>query len=144
MSYSHLPEASAKGLEEILNDRICDVNVRMQWEDGMPKVKTMGEYRKNGQTNINFLVYDSDFFVPIVRLDLLEKYNKPLPNAWAEVVALAVFFPGKDLNNDGNDDNYSFYHFPRLGAGFGGRWWPKAGERNWSVVFSLGSTMCQD
>eukprot|EP00957_Ditylum_brightwellii_P045433 3444199-Ditylum_brightwellii.AAC.1 len=92
MSYSHFPEASAKGLAETLNERIRETNQQLKWEDVLPKVKNMGEYRKDGQTNIDFLMYDGDFFVPIIRLDLLEKYGKALPNTWEEVMELAVFF----------------------------------------------------
>ena len=49
MSYSHFPEASAKGLAETLNERIRETNEQLKWEDVLPKVKNMGEYRKNGQ-----------------------------------------------------------------------------------------------
>ena len=109
MSYSHFPEASAQGLAETLNGRIREANDRLAWEDVLPKVRSMGEYRKDGSTNIDFLMYDGDFFVPVVRLDLLEKYGKPLPNTWEEVAELAVFFNGKDLNDDGIDGDYGFW-----------------------------------
>ena len=33
--------------------------------------------------------YDGDFFVPLIRLDLLERDQLPLPNTWEEVLALA-------------------------------------------------------
>ena len=46
MSYSHFPEASAKGLAETLNERIRETNEQLKWEDVLPKVKNMGEYRK--------------------------------------------------------------------------------------------------
>jgi hypothetical protein len=118
MSYSHFPEASALDLAEHLNDRIRNDNDRLKWEDVLPKVRAMGEYRKNGATNVDFLMYDGDFFVPVVRLDLLEKFEKPLPNTWAEVVELVKFFNGTDLNDDGVEDDYGFCHFPRLGAGY--------------------------
>jgi len=133
MSYSHFPEASALGLAETLNERIRESNERLQWEDVLPKVRHMGEYRKDGQTNIDFLMYDGDFFVPIVRLDLLEKYEKPLPNTWEEVVELATFFHGKDLNDDGNADDYGFCHFPRLGAGYWDWWWSEAMYATWAT-----------
>ena len=35
------------------------------------------------------LRYDGDFFVPLIRLDLLERDQLPLPNTWEEVMALA-------------------------------------------------------
>ena len=109
MSYSHFPEASAKGLAETLNERIRETNEQLKWEDVLPKVKNMGEYRKNGKTDIDFLMYDGDFFVPIIRLDLLEKYDKSLPNTWEEVMELAVFFNGMDLNDDG-EDGATYFH----------------------------------
>ena len=133
MSYSHFPEVSALDLIEHLNDRIRKDNARLKWEDIMPKVKAMGEYRKNGATNIDFLMYDGDFFVPIIRLDLLEKFNKPLPNTWEEVVELAQFFNGTDLNDDGIADDYGFCHFPRQGAGEWDNWWPEALYSEWAT-----------
>ena len=133
MSYSHFPEVSALGLAEHLNDRIRQDNNRIKWEDIMPKVKAMGEYRKDGVTHIDFLMYDGDFFVPIIRLDLLEKFNKPLPNTWEEVVELAQFFNGTDLNDDGNADDYGFCHFPRQGAGEWDNWWPEALYSTWAT-----------
>jgi len=133
MSYSHFPEASAKGLAETLNERIRETNEQLKWEDVLPKVKNMGEYRKNGQTDIDFLMYDGDFFVPIIRLDLLEKYDKPLPNTWEEVLDLAVFFNGMDLNDDGEDGDYGFCHFPRLGAGYWDWWWTEAVYSTWAT-----------
>lgn len=133
MSYSHFPEASARGLAETLNERIRNSNERLKWEDVLPKVRSMGEYRKDGATNIDFLMYDGDFFVPVIRLDLLEKYNKPLPNTWDEVKDLAVFFHGKDLNDDGVDGDYGFCHFPRLGAGYWDWWWPEAVYSTWAT-----------
>lgn len=132
MSYSHFPEASARGLAETLNERIRESNDRLKWEDVYPKVRSMGEYRKNGKTDIDFLMYDGDFFVPIIRLDLLEEYNKPLPNTWEEVMELAVFFHGKDLNEDGEGD-FGFCHFPRLGAGYWDWWWPEAVYSTWAT-----------
>ena len=118
MSYSHFPEASAKGLAETLNERIRETNEQLKWEDVLPKVKNMGEYRKNGKTDIDFLMYDGDFFVPIIRLDLLEKYDKSLPNTWEEVMELAVFFNGMDLNDDGEDGDYGLWllPFPSIGC----------------------------
>ena len=78
----------------------------------------MGEYRKNGKTDIDFLMYDGDFFVPIIRIDLLEKYDKSLPNTWEEVMELAVFFNGMDLNDDGEDGDYGLWllPFPSIGC----------------------------
>ena len=133
MSYSHFPEASAKGLAETLNERIRETNEQLKWEDVLPKVKNMGEYRKNGKTDIDFLMYDGDFFVPIIRIDLLEKYDKSLPNTWEEVMELAVFFNGMDLNDDGEDGDYGFCHFPRLGAGYWDWWWSEAVYSTWAT-----------
>ena len=116
MSYSDFPEVSALGLAEHLNDRIRSTNAKFGWEDMFPKVRQMGGYRANGVTNIDFLMYDADAFVPIIRLDLLEEHNLALPNTWDEVVELVKFFDGKDLNGDGEGD-YGFCHFPHAGAG---------------------------
>jgi hypothetical protein len=79
MSYSHFPEVSELGLAEHLNDRIRNDNERLKWEDVMPKVQGMSQYRKDGVSNIDFLMYDGDFFVPIIRLDLLEEFDIPMP-----------------------------------------------------------------
>ena len=50
----------------------------------------MGEFaQKDGTTNVDFLMYDGDFFVPVIRLDLLERHGLPLPNTWQEVVDIA-------------------------------------------------------
>lgn len=132
MSYSHFPEASALGLAEHLQDRISESNDLLEWEDVLPKVKTMGEYRKDGVTNIDFLMYDGDFFVPMVRLDLLEKHNIPLPNTWNELLAIAKKFNGTDLNDDGDPNDFGFCHFPRLGAGFWDWWWPENIYATWA------------
>ena len=56
MSYSHFPEVSALGLAEHLNERIRKDNSRYKWEDVLPKVRSMGEYRKDGATNLDFLM----------------------------------------------------------------------------------------
>lgn len=56
MSYSHFPEVSALDLAEHLNDRIRKDNERLKWEDVLPKVRAMGEYRKDGVTNLDFLM----------------------------------------------------------------------------------------
>lgn len=132
MSYSHFPEVSALGLAEHLNERIREDNDRLKWEDVTPKVKAMGEYRKDGLTNIDFLMYDGDFFVPIIRLDLLEKYQLPLPNTWDEVVEYARIFNNTDLNDDGEPD-YGFCHFPRLGAGYWDWWASEAMYSTWAT-----------
>jgi hypothetical protein len=66
MSSSHFPEISALGLAEHLNDRIRKDNDRLRWEDLMPQVRKRGEYRKDGVTNIDFLLFDSDTFVSFV------------------------------------------------------------------------------
>ena len=122
MSYAHAPGFSAIGLAETLNERIRKDNARLQWEDVLPKPRKMGEYRKDGATNIDFLMYDGESFVPIIRLDLLEKHNIPLPNTWDELADLVNFFHGKDLNEDGEPD-FGICHFPRFGH-FDDLWWP--------------------
>lgn len=124
---------SALGLAEHLNERIRRDNDRLKWEDVLPKVKTMGTYRKNGVTNIDFLMYDGDFFVPVIRLDLLEKFNKPLPNTWDEVVDLAKFFHDTDLNDDGEPD-FGFCHFPRTEEGFWDSWFPEFLYSTWASM----------
>jgi len=132
MSYSHFPEISDLDLAEHLNERIRRDNDRLKWEDVLPQVKRMGEYRKNGATNIDFLMFDGDFLLPEIRLDLLEKYNLPLPNTWEETVELAKFFHEKDLNGDGEGD-FGFCHFPRLGAGKWDAWFPEAFYATWAT-----------
>jgi hypothetical protein len=121
MSYSHFPEASYLGLLEHLNQRIRKSEEQLQYQDILPKVRSMGEFRKDGVSNIDFLMYDGDFFAPIVRLDLLEKHSLPLPNTWDELVEIAAFFNGTDLNDDGITD-YGLCHFPRKGDGYMD-WW---------------------
>jgi Bacterial extracellular solute-binding protein len=124
MSYSHFPEVSARKLAEPLNDRIRQDNARLKWEDVLPKVKAMGEYRHaDGEKALEFLLYDGDFFVPVVRMDLLEKHGLPLPNSWEEVVQYASFFNGTDLNDDGDEDDFGFCHFPRLGEHVSCSYW---------------------
>jgi len=133
MSYSYFTEASSLDLAEHLNDRVRKDNARLQWEDVLPTVKKMGEFRKDGVTNIDFLMYDGDFFVPIIRLDLLEQHGKALPNTWDEVVELAKFFNGTDLNDDGEPD-YGICHFPRVGGGFWDERWTEALYSTWATV----------
>jgi hypothetical protein len=116
MSYSHFPEVSALKLAEPLNDRIRRDNARLKWEDVLPKVKAMGEYRHaDGDKALEFLLYDGDFFVPVIRIDLLEKHGMALPNSWEEVVHYVKFFNGTDLNDDGIEDDFGLCHFPRWG-----------------------------
>uniref|UniRef100_A0A7S2MVN4 Uncharacterized protein n=1 Tax=Helicotheca tamesis TaxID=374047 RepID=A0A7S2MVN4_9STRA len=132
MSYSHFPEASALGLAEHLQERIREDNSRIKWEDMLPKVQEMGKYKKDGITNIDFLMFDGDFFVPLVRLDLLQRDGFALPNTWEEVVTIAKHFNGTDLNEDGEPD-FGFCHFPRSGAGFWDWWFPEAVYSTWAV-----------
>ncbi len=132
MSYSHFPEASALNLAEHLQDRIARSMEQLDWADVLPKVKTMGEYRLDNTTNIDFLMYDGDFFVPVVRLDILEKHNISLPNTWDELVDIATRFNGTDLNDDGEADDFGFCHFPRLGAGFWDWWWAENLYGTWA------------
>lgn len=69
----------------------------------------------------------------LVRLDLLEKYDLPLPNTWEEVVTYAKFFNGTDLNDDGDPNDFGFCHFPRVGAGFFDWWFPEAVYSTWAT-----------
>lgn len=142
MSYSHFPEASALGLAEHLNpnpypehlnDRIGASNARLQFEDMLPKVQRMGEFRANGEANMDMLMYDGDFFVPVLRLDLLEKHNLSIPNTWTEVVELAKYFNGTDLNNDGDPNDIGFCFFPQVGAGHWDQWWTEAVYSTWAT-----------
>jgi Bacterial extracellular solute-binding protein len=139
MSYSHFPEVSELGLAEHLNDRIRKDNARLKWEDVMPKVQAMSQYRKNGASNIDFLMYDGDFFVPLVRLDLLEKYDIPMPNTWEELVEIAKFFHGKDINEDGEGD-FGLCHFPRTGAGYWDWWFSELVYSTWATTDQLQGT----
>lgn len=132
MSYSHFPEVSALGLAEPLNERIRRDNDKLKWEDVLSQVKRMGEYRKNGTTDIDFLMYDGDFFVPMIRIDLLEQHDLPLPNTWNEVVDMAKFFHNQDLNEDGIPD-FGFCHFPRIGAGHWDWWFAESVYSTWAT-----------
>jgi len=91
MIYSFTSEASSLGLLETLNDRISQSNTLLKYEDMFPKVRSMGEYRKDGKTNIDLLMADGDFFVPIIRIDLLERDGLPLPHTWEDLVELGKF-----------------------------------------------------
>lgn len=71
MSYSHFPEVSSLGLAEHLNERIRNDNDRLKWEDVLPKVRAMGEYRKDGVTNLDFLMYDGRFALLRRMVDLV-------------------------------------------------------------------------
>ena len=75
---------------------------------------------------------DGDFFVPIIRLDLLEHHNLSLPNTWEELAEIATFFHGKDLNDDGEPD-FGLCHFPRLGAGFWDQWFAEVVYSTWAT-----------
>lgn len=130
--YSLTAEASSLGLIETLNERIRTDNQRLKYQDILPMVRYMSEYRKDGVTQIDTLMLDGDFFVPIIRLDLLEKYDLPLPNTWEEVAEYAKFFNGTDLNDDGDPDDFGFCHFPRVGSGFYDLWWAEAMYSTWS------------
>ncbi|KAG7341728.1 extracellular solute-binding protein [Nitzschia inconspicua] len=139
MSYSHFPEVSELDLAEHLNDRIRKDNARLRWEDVMPKVQAMSQYRKDGVSNIDFMMYDGDFFVPIIRLDLLEKYDLPMPNTWEELIEFAKSFDGKDINDDGEPD-YSICHFPRPGAGHWDWWFSELVYSTWATTDQLKGT----
>jgi len=68
----------------------------------------MDEYRKDGKTNIDLLMADGDFFVPLVRIDLVERDDKPMPHTWEDVMEIAKFYNGTDLNENGVADNFGF------------------------------------
>ena len=133
MIYSFTSEASSLGLLETLNDRIRASNTLLKYEDMYPKVRSMGEYRKEGKTNIDLLMADGDFFVPVVRIDLLERDGKPLPHTWEDLVDLAKLYNGTDLNKDGVDD-YGFCMYPRTGSGFNNAWIPELMDSTWATT----------
>jgi len=134
MMYSFTSEASSLGLLETLNDRIRDSNRLLKYEDIFPKVRSMGEYRKDGKTNIDLLMADGDFFVPVVRIDLLERDNKPIPHTWDDVVELARYYNGTDLNDDGVADDFGLCIFPRAGSGFYDAWIPELVYSTWATT----------
>jgi len=134
MIYSFSSEASSLGLLETLNDRIRDSNSVLKYEDIFQKVQRMGEYRKNGKTNIDLLMADGDFFVPLVRIDLLERDGFALPHIWEDVVKLAKFYNGTDLNDDGKADDYGFCIYPRTGSGFNDAWIPELMYSTWATT----------
>lgn len=133
MIYSFTSEASNLGLLETLNDRIQG-NDFVKYEDIFPKVRSMGEYRKDGKTNIDLLMADGDFFVPIIRLDLLERDGKALPHTWEDVVELAAYYNGTDLNDDGIEDDFGFCIYPRTGSGFNDAWIPELMYSTWATT----------
>lgn len=134
MIYSFTSEASSLGLLETLNDRIKGSNEMLKYEDILPKVRSMGEYRKDGKTNIDLLMADGDFFVPVVRIDLLERDGKPLPHTWDDLVELAKFYNGTDLNDDGDPNDYGLCIYPRTGSGFNDAWIPELMYSTWATT----------
>ncbi|KAL7528937.1 hypothetical protein ACHAXR_002705 [Thalassiosira sp. AJA248-18] len=50
--HSFTSDAFSLGLLEILNDRIHQSNTLLKYEDILPKVRSMGEYRKDGKTSM--------------------------------------------------------------------------------------------
>eukprot|EP00804_Cyclotella_cryptica_P020261 CCRYP_015874-RB/>CCRYP_015874-RB protein AED:0.14 eAED:0.15 QI:553/0.71/0.62/1/0.85/0.75/8/0/1009 len=133
MIYSFTSEASSLGLFETLNDRIREKTTQLQYEDIFPKVRNMGEYRKDGKTNIDLLMSDGDFFVPVVRIDLLERDGLPLPQTWDDLVELANYYNGTDLNDDGEThDDWGFCIYPRTGSGFNDAWIPELMYSTWA------------
>ena len=126
MIYSFTSEASGLGLFESLNDRIRENSERLQYEDIFPKVRKMGEYRKGGRTNIDLLMADGDFFTPVIRIDLLERDGLALPQTWDDLVQIARFYNGTDLNDDGETrDDWGFCIYPKTGSGFNDAWIPE-------------------
>ena len=134
MIYSFTSEASSLGLLETLNDRISTSNTLLKYEDMFPKVRSMGEYRKDGKTNIDLLMADGDFFVPIIRIDLLERDDKPLPHTWEDVVELAKYYNDTDLNDDGDENDFGFCIYPRTGSGFNDAWIPELMYSTWATT----------
>lgn len=134
MIYSFTSEASSLGLLETLNDRIRSSNSLLKYEDIFPKVRSMGEYRKDGKTNIDLLMADGDFFVPVVRIDLLERDNKPLPHTWDDLVDLVKYYNGTDLNDDGIADDFGLCIYPRTGSGFNDAWIPELMYSTWATT----------
>ena len=134
MTYLFTTEASSLGLLETLNDRIRASNNLLKYEDIFPKVQQMGDYCKDGKTKIDVLIADGDFFVPLVRLDLLECDGKPLPHSWEDVVELAKFYNGTNLNNDGVADDFGFCIFPRTGSGSFDPWIPELMYSTWATT----------
>ncbi len=134
MIYSFTSEASSLGLLETLNDRIRSSNSLLKYEDIFPKVRSMGEYRKDGKTNIDLLMADGDFFVPVVRIDLLERDNKPLPQTWDDLVDLVQHYNGTDLNDDGIADDFGLCIYPRTGSGFNDAWIPELMYSTWATT----------
>ncbi|CAJ1381343.1 unnamed protein product [Effrenium voratum] len=135
MSYAHFPVASALNMAEGLDERLVTSNPALQWETVFPQVQQMGKYRKNNSDRVEFLMYDGDFFVPIVRLDLLERDGIPLPNTWEEALAIAKRYNNTDLNDDGIPD-FGMCHFPRDGDENWDLWWPE-------LVYSIWATYSQ-
>lgn len=135
MIYSFTSEASSLGLFETLNERIREKTTLLQYEDIFPKVRNMGEFRKDGKTNIDLLMADGDFFVPVVRIDLLERDGLPLPQTWDDLVELAQFYNGTDLNDDGeSDDDWGFCIYPKTGSGFNDAWIPELMYGTWATM----------
>jgi len=135
MIYSFTSEASSLGLLETLNDRISgDANALLEYEDIFPKVRSMGEYRKDGKTNIDLLMADGDFFVPVVRIDLLEKHGIALPHTWDDLMEIAKKFNSTDTNDDGVADDFGFCIYPRTGSGFNDNWIPELMYSTWATT----------
>ena len=135
MIYSFTSEASSLGLLETMNDRISgSANTLLKYEDIFPKVRSMGEYRKDGNTNIDLLMADGDFFVPVVRIDLLERDGIALPHTWDDLVEVAKYYNGTDLNDDGIADDFGFCIYPRTGSGFNDAWIPELMYSTWATT----------
>lgn len=139
MSYSHFPEASSLDMAESLSGRVELYNTHLKWENIFPKVQEMGRYRRNGTKDLQFLMYDGDFFVPLIRLDLLERDHLPLPNTWEEVMDLAERYSNTDLNDDGEPD-FGICHFPREGAGHFDWWWAELIYGIWATYSQVQDT----
>ena len=87
-----LQENFRKSLQQLIVHAIRSLQAVSSRDREVPRP---GFVRRNGTDQLDFLLYDGDFFVPIIRLDLLERDNLPLPNTWDEALAFAESFSAK-------------------------------------------------
>jgi hypothetical protein len=60
-------------------------------------------------------------------------------NTWEELVYIAKFFHGKDINGDGEGD-FGLCHFPREGAGYWDWWFSELVYSTWATTDQLEGT----
>jgi len=60
-------------------------------------------------------------------------------NTWEELVDVAKFFHGKDINDDGEGD-FGLCHFPRVGAGNWDWWFSELVYSTWATTDQLEGT----